>query len=494
MVTSPNTITLTTLTAGAHTLYIEATDGTFGVWSNMLTIDIPAYIPTPPVITPGVLPGGMIGAAYSAFITATNTPTSWAVTSGALPAGLTLNATTGEIAGTPTAAGTFNFDITATNADGTSPPVSFSITIGGSYAVSVTTPAIASGGAYSFGNATDGYAAITPISFTVSNTGTLAVSGLTVALSGAGASAFTLDATGFLATLAVGGTTSFTLQPNTGLSPGTYSATATINGSGIPAYTFTVGFTVLSPPLAYYTVTVNGGVGSGTYYEGEIVTIKADPAPADKFFWQWNMPYVTFVYGTGEPSETAIFIMPSFNVIATAVYLDLPPSITTLNGTLPEGKTGEAYTATLSATGGGTITWSISGGSLPPGLTLTSAGVITGTPTTAGVYNFSVKATNSTGSDFRTLTITIILDTGNETVGERLFTASPNPTTGKLTVKGYDPSMGNLYLIDAAGRITAVYNPAITDSGDTFVINISHLPAGIYYLKAGDKVMKIIKN
>src|ERR1700678_852235 len=68
-----------------------------------------------------------------------------------------------------------------------------------------------------------------------------------------------------------------------------------------------------------------------------------------------------------------------------------PISITTT--TLNKGTINTTFTATLAATGGsGTYTWSVSTGTLPPGLTLSSAGVISGTPTTAGLSNFTVEA------------------------------------------------------------------------------------------------------
>ena len=84
---------------------------------------------------------------------------------------------------------------------------------------------------------------------------------------------------------------------------------------------------------------------------------------------------------------------------------DAPPSITT--DTLPDGKVGEAYSHTLTATGTAPITWSIDGG-LPAGLSLNKdTGEISGTPTTAGTSTFTVKATNSAGSDTKELSITI---------------------------------------------------------------------------------------
>ena len=84
---------------------------------------------------------------------------------------------------------------------------------------------------------------------------------------------------------------------------------------------------------------------------------------------------------------------------------DAAPSITT--DTLPDGKVGEAYSHTLTATGTAPITWSIDGG-LPAGLSLNAdTGEISGTPTAEGTATFTVKATNSAGSNTKELSITI---------------------------------------------------------------------------------------
>ena len=84
---------------------------------------------------------------------------------------------------------------------------------------------------------------------------------------------------------------------------------------------------------------------------------------------------------------------------------DAPPTITT--DTLPDGKVGEAYSQTLTATGTAPITWSIDGG-LPAGLSLNAdTGEISGTPTAEGTATFTVKATNSAGSNTKELSITI---------------------------------------------------------------------------------------
>lgn len=85
---------------------------------------------TAPVITTTALPDGVTGVGYSATVAATGSPApTFAVTSGALPAGLALDPTTGAITGSPTATGTATFEITATNTIGTSAAAPFSITV-----------------------------------------------------------------------------------------------------------------------------------------------------------------------------------------------------------------------------------------------------------------------------------------------------------------------------------------------------------------------------
>ena len=82
------------------------------------------------------------------------------------------------------------------------------------------------------------------------------------------------------------------------------------------------------------------------------------------------------------------------------------PTITTTS--LSAGNIGDEYSATLTATGTKPITWSLkSGSSLPSGLNLTSNGVISGTPTVSGDYDFTVVATNSAGSVEKNLSLKI---------------------------------------------------------------------------------------
>ena len=65
---------------------------------------------------------------------------------------------------------------------------------------------------------------------------------------------------------------------------------------------------------------------------------------------------------------------------------------------LPSGTAGAAYSQTLTASSGTSpYTWSVISGTLPPGLSLSRAGVLSGTPSTSGTYDFTVEATDSVG-------------------------------------------------------------------------------------------------
>ncbi|MBL9114130.1 MAG: putative Ig domain-containing protein [Verrucomicrobiaceae bacterium] len=74
------------------------------------------------------------------------------------------------------------------------------------------------------------------------------------------------------------------------------------------------------------------------------------------------------------------------------------PTITT-SSPLPSGAVNTAYNATFAATGGSTpYTWDVSAGALPDGITLSSSGTLSGTPTEGGTFNFTVEVTDSSSA------------------------------------------------------------------------------------------------
>jgi hypothetical protein len=85
------------------------------------------------------------------------------------------------------------------------------------------------------------------------------------------------------------------------------------------------------------------------------------------------------------------------------------PKITTT--ALPDGVVGTPYHQTIAVNGSQPPnTWSISAGSLPPGLSIApSTGVLSGTPTTAGTYNFTVRVVDQRNdNDSQALSIVVL--------------------------------------------------------------------------------------
>ncbi|MDR2172646.1 MAG: IPTL-CTERM sorting domain-containing protein [Burkholderiales bacterium] len=135
-----------TTVAGTHIFAITASNNVPPDATQSFTLTVTAAA-APPVITtsPGALANGTVGTSYSVALAATNNPTSWAVSVGSLPAGLSLG-NNGVISGTPTTAETANFSVTATNGDGTSAAVAFSITVNVALPVITTTQAVIASG------------------------------------------------------------------------------------------------------------------------------------------------------------------------------------------------------------------------------------------------------------------------------------------------------------------------------------------------------------
>ena len=108
---------------------------------------------------------------------------------------------------------------------------------------------------------------------------------------------------------------------------------------------------------------------------------------------------------------------PNYSAPSNEVSATVSSPLTITTTSLPDGTVGVSYSATLQATGGtGTYTWSITG-NLPDGLSLSSStGVISGTPTTANTYNFTVQVSDGTQTATKNLSIKINSNTTSFTL------------------------------------------------------------------------------
>jgi len=196
----------------------------------------------------------------------------------------------------------------------------------------------------------------------------------------------------------------------TGAAAGNYTLTGTptVNTASIASKTITVtpndnqGKIVgqSDPALTY---SFSGKVGEETPKFTGVLTRETGETAASYAIQQGNLALTNDAASGFLASNYTLAFTTGKNF--TISVAPVAPTITTTS--LSSVTAGTPYSQTLAATGDAPITWSIDGESLPVGLSLSAGGVINGTPTTAGTFNFTVKATNATSSDTQNLSITV---------------------------------------------------------------------------------------
>ncbi|MEA2239569.1 MAG: hypothetical protein QOC81_4293 [Thermoanaerobaculia bacterium] len=398
----------TPLQTGTFAITVTVTDsnGCTGSANYTLTITCQTITVTNPAVS-----SGTAGAAFSQTFTQSGAigSATFSLASGTLPAGLSLSAS-GVLSGTPTQTGSFPITVKVTDANGcsgTGPTYNLTIAC---QTITVTNPSTnvgVAGQAFSQSFAQSG--AIGGATFTLAS-GTLP-------------SGLSLSASGVLSGIPT--------------QTGTFPITVTVtDGNGCtgtgPTYNLTINcqsITVTAPANLTGTVgvayseqfTQSGGIGAATF------TISG-ALPA-------GMSFAADGTLSGTPTQGGSFPITvtatDSNGCTGSVSVTLTigcQTITVTNPGVSSGTAGSPFSQTFTQSGAnGTATFSLASGTLPSGLTLSSTGVLSGTPTQTGSFPITVKVTDSNGCTGTGPTYNLVIGCQTITVTNPLVT---NGTVG----------------------------------------------------------------
>ncbi len=186
------------------------------------------------------------------------------------------------------------------------------------------------------------------------------------------------------------------------------TGTLTLNGPGV--FIFKIGST-LTTASSSSVVVINGGSRCNVFWQvGSSATLGTGTSLAGNILALTSITLTTgasVINGRTLARNGAVTLDTN---MVTSCGASATPAITFTPSTVPNGAVGVPYSQTFTASGGSPpYRFGVTLGALPPGLTLTQAGVLSGTPTTPGTFRFSVRPTDANGLDFeRAFTMSIV--------------------------------------------------------------------------------------
>ena len=376
---------------------------------------------TSPKITTDYPPDGSLNTPYSSVLNASGTqPIAWSITSSRLPYGLALDSATGTISGTPTTVEQCTFRVTASNEYGSDSKY-FTMNIWDIPTIITTSFTGYVGFAFSeqLELSTNDSAEWTASRGLPAG---LKIDPATGAISGKPTKAGNYTAT-ISATSSAGVSTavvSFTINAK--------PVKASITTSSLKAgeigeeYSQTVKFRGTEP-----VTLIADGVPNGLTFDTSTGLLFGTPAEAGNFTIKITASNIVNTLDGSSPATKNV----KLTIKAQAPKIAAPSA-------LADGIVNTEYSSVQFTASQGTepITWTASG--LPSGLTLSTAGLLSGTPKKAGNFKLTIKAKNSGGQDSVKLALTVFMMP--EITTKKLSAATTDKTySARITAKGTAP-------------------------------------------------------
>jgi hypothetical protein len=386
-------LTGTATQPGLFQFSVRVTDASGSTSDRDLAITVSAALNVPACPTEVAI----VGQPYSGVLSAQGgqTPYAWAIAAGALPSGLSLNAETGAIAGTAPSAGTFDFTLRVTDRAAAAATRACTIRVqtpGGAPPVLVNiSPASVAAGPSEFRITVMGRNFTAP---------SATARGSIVQLNGADLLTSFTSATQLSAVVPAGITT---IPGQAAIRVVTYNSP-----SEAPLFSESVTLTITPPVLTIATTQLPDAVVDAPYEQALSASGGRQP-------YTWSLaggtlpPDFTLDAATGVlKGQLATAGSFAFTVRVTdAAGATSTRDLTLASGTqlsvaspagFSPGTVGAEFAQTMTGAGGSPpYQWTILSGALPGGLSFSSGGLLSGTPTEAGSFSFNVRVIDRTG-------------------------------------------------------------------------------------------------